>query len=167
LSSRKLFYSCKLTKQINKEEKVVDLNPTSIIKDLEDLSQVEKYVMSEDDYQKLPSKHSRNNNLYYYFLVNFRKFKVDFIKKHPEKAKEIEKKKEEESKKINEIKESIKIGARCKLVHSGFRGTIAFVGTIKNSKKIMKFLKGKIKELGEGIFIGVKLDEPAGNSDGK
>ena len=34
---------------------VIDLDPHSITKELEDLSQVEKYVMSEDDYNKLPS----------------------------------------------------------------------------------------------------------------
>lgn len=34
---------------------VVDNNPNSLLKELEDLSQVEKYVMSEEDYNKLPS----------------------------------------------------------------------------------------------------------------
>jgi len=36
---------------------VVDLNPNSLTKELEDLSQIEKYVMSEEDYDKLPSTH--------------------------------------------------------------------------------------------------------------
>ena len=35
---------------------VYDMNPNSLTKELEDLSQVEKYVMSEEDYDKLPSK---------------------------------------------------------------------------------------------------------------
>jgi len=31
------------------------LNPNSLTKELEDLSAVEKYVMADDDYNKLPS----------------------------------------------------------------------------------------------------------------
>jgi tubulin-specific chaperone B len=33
---------------------VIDLNPNSLLKELEDLSQVEKYTISEEDYDKLP-----------------------------------------------------------------------------------------------------------------
>ena len=46
---------------------------------------------------------------------------------------------------------SISIGSRCKL-GSGARGEIRFVG--------------KIMDLGQGFYVGVKLDEPFGNSDG-
>ena len=34
---------------------VVDTDPNSILSQLEDLSQVEKYVMSDEDYNALPS----------------------------------------------------------------------------------------------------------------
>ena len=34
---------------------VYDSNPNSLTKDLEDLSQIEKYKMSDEDYDKLPS----------------------------------------------------------------------------------------------------------------
>lgn len=38
----------------------IDLNPNSLTKELEDLSAVEKYVMADEDYDKLPSKISEN-----------------------------------------------------------------------------------------------------------
>lgn len=34
---------------------VYDTNPNSLLKELEDLSQIEKYKMSDEDYDKLPS----------------------------------------------------------------------------------------------------------------
>jgi hypothetical protein len=40
---------------------VIDTNPNSVLKNFDDLSAVEKYMISESDYDKLPS--------------NFRKFK--------------------------------------------------------------------------------------------
>ena len=43
----------------------MDLNPNSVLKDLEDVSKVEKYNISEEDYDKLPD--------------NFRKFKQKLI----------------------------------------------------------------------------------------
>ena len=44
---------------------ILDLNPHSVLKDLEDVSQVEKFEISEEDYDKLPD--------------NFRKFKQKVI----------------------------------------------------------------------------------------
>lgn len=35
----------------------IDLDPNSITRDLDDLSQVEKYKISEEDYDKLPGKY--------------------------------------------------------------------------------------------------------------
>ena len=37
---------------------VIDTDPNSILSQLDDLSQVEKYMMSDEDYNALPSKHS-------------------------------------------------------------------------------------------------------------
>lgn len=48
---------------------VNDLNPKSIHKEIENYEGFEKYVMSEEDYDKLPE--------------NFRKWKLEQIKKHP------------------------------------------------------------------------------------
>jgi tubulin-folding cofactor B len=52
---------------------------------------------------------------------------------------------------LSELASSIGIGSRCKL-GSGARGEVKFVG--------------KIMDLGQGFFVGVKLDEPFGNSNG-
>jgi tubulin-specific chaperone B len=49
---------------------VTDSNPNSILKQIESMEGVEKYVMSEEDYDKLP--------------VNFRKWKENIIKNYPE-----------------------------------------------------------------------------------
>ena len=46
------------------------MNPNSILKDFDDLSAVEKYMISETDYDKLPG--------------NFRKFKKEYLNVHPE-----------------------------------------------------------------------------------
>ena len=48
----------------------VDEDPNSILKELEDLDQVEKYVMSDEDYNKLP--------------MNVKKFKKQLKKNNPE-----------------------------------------------------------------------------------
>lgn len=51
----------------------IDLDPNSITKELEDLSQVEKYMISEEDYDKLPD--------------TFRKFKERLLKANPDLVK--------------------------------------------------------------------------------
>ena len=48
---------------------VVDMNPFSIHKEIEDLASVEKYKISEQDYDNLPE--------------NFRKWKKQLLEKHP------------------------------------------------------------------------------------
>lgn len=52
---------------------------------------------------------------------------------------------------LGELASSIATGSRCKLPN-GARGEVKFVG--------------KIMDLGKGYFVGVKLDEPMGNSNG-
>jgi tubulin-specific chaperone B len=46
-----------------------------------------------------------------------------------------------------------KVGDRCKVTDYGHRGTIKYVG--------------KIKEMAEGYFVGIQLDEPFGKNDGR
>ena len=50
-----------------------------------------------------------------------------------------------------ELASSISTGSRCKIAN-GSRGGVKFVG--------------KIMDLGQGYYVGVKLDEPVGNSNG-
>lgn len=52
---------------------------------------------------------------------------------------------------MGELAGGIPIGSRCKL-SSGARGEVRYVG--------------KIMDLGHGYFVGVKLDEPYGDSNG-
>ena len=52
---------------------------------------------------------------------------------------------------LSELASTIQVGSRCKL-ESGARGEVGYVG--------------KIMDLGNGYFVGVKLDEPFGNSNG-
>ena len=56
---------------------VIDTDPFSITKQLEDLSQVEKYMMSDSDYDQLP-------NSYRKFVKNLRKNNPEFFSKQPE-----------------------------------------------------------------------------------
>ena len=48
---------------------IMDLNPNSIHKEIENTAQIEKYVMSEETYNSLPE--------------NFRKWKKDFLTENP------------------------------------------------------------------------------------
>ena len=48
------------------------MNPNSLLKDLEDFQKVQKYEISEEDYEKLPSKIQN----FVLSLGNFRKFRA-------------------------------------------------------------------------------------------
>lgn len=119
---------------------VNDLNPASIHKQIESFEGVEKYVISEEDYDKLPE--------------NFRKWKVAQMKENPQmlEQKAVLSSNQLDPDYMGELASTIAIGSRCKLL-KGARGSIAYVG--------------KVVDLGPGFYVGVKLDEPYGNSNGK
>jgi tubulin-folding cofactor B len=118
----------------------LDLDPNSITKDLEDVSKVEKYVMKDEDYDKLPD--------------SFRKFKENHLKNNPDLKKNTKPKPEKKDENfMKEDAQKFEIGKRCQLLQPGKpRGEIAYVGPAP--------------EVSEGWFVGVKLDEPFGNSNG-
>jgi tubulin-specific chaperone B len=119
---------------------VVDLNPASIHKEIESFEGVEKYVISEEDYDKLPE--------------NFRKWKKEMIKKHPhllEQKQAVLATNQLDPDYMAELASTISLNARCK-IESGARGRVAFVG--------------KVVDLGSGYYVGVHLDEPYGNGNG-
>lgn len=127
---------------------VLDLNPNSITRELEDVSQVEKYVMSNEDYNKLPD--------------TFRKWKEKLMQSKPELFKKPDATGTPTipvSAVVNaqdfmkEEAEAIAVGSRCKLNPEGHRGAVKYVG--------------KVTDLDWGYFIGVQLDEPFGQNDGK
>lgn len=52
-----------------------------------------------------------------------------------------------------DISDGYKIGDRCELVEDGHRGEICYIG--------------KIPDLNEGYYVGIRLDEPYGMNDGR
>eukprot|EP01017_Pseudomicrothorax_dubius_P030066 TRINITY_DN3708_c0_g2_i9.p1 TRINITY_DN3708_c0_g2~~TRINITY_DN3708_c0_g2_i9.p1 ORF type:complete len:192 (+),score=59.37 TRINITY_DN3708_c0_g2_i9:330-905(+) len=120
---------------------VLDMNPESITHELEDLSQVEKYVISDEDYDKLPD--------------TFRKWKEKYLKQKPAEPKP------ESSVGVPELDpdyqkaeaDKIAPGNRCRLKEKGHRGEVKYVG--------------KIPDMGMGFYVGLKLDEPFGDINGK
>ena len=97
-------------------------------------------MISDEDYDKLPE--------------NFRKWKKQFLKDNPHiihMNKAAMPTEDLDPEYLSELAATIQVGSRCKL-ESGARGEIGYVG--------------KIMDLGNGYFVGVKLDEPFGNSNG-
>ena len=116
---------------------VFDANPMSQLKGLEDVSQVQKYEISEEAYAK-------RDGTFRQFKQKMMKEDPDFMKKNKEKAADEEYGKEEASK--------IEVGQRCELTVGARRGVVKYVG--------------KAKEAGKGYWVGVQLDEPTGDNNG-
>lgn len=116
---------------------VVDASPGYNFEDFEDTSKVEKYKISEEEYDKRDD--------------TFRKFKEKMIKKDPNFLKK-NKKDIDENFQEEEAK-AIEVGARCLVTVGERRGEVKFVG--------------KIPELANGYWVGVQLDEPTGDTNGE
>lgn len=114
---------------------MVDAAPPSY-GDLDDVSQVEKYQISEEEYAKRDD--------------TFRKFKEDRQKVDPTFMKQSASKIPADFQK--EEADALSAGIRCEIVIGQRRGEVKYVG--------------KIPELAPGFWIGVQLDEPMGDSDG-
>ena len=115
---------------------VIDTDPSSIAAQLNDLSQVEKYVMSDEDYENLPTSMRK-------YLRNLKENNPELFVKHevitdPDFEKD--------------IAEDIKVGERCIMTSDNHRGEVRYVG--------------RVQDLGQGYYVGVKLDEPYGMNDG-
>ena len=115
---------------------VTDLNPNGelVQNNIDDLSSVKKYEISEEDYLKRPG--------------NIREFRKKLMK-NPEYKKKV---KESQGPTYEEEAKLIKVGQRCIIGDGTRRGEVKYVG--------------KCKELGNGFFIGIKLDEPLGDNNG-
>lgn len=138
------------------EMHIKDLDPHSISLHggLEDVSQVEKYVMADEEYDNMKNTVRAINR-----------------EKAAKAAAELARKREagedvgEElggggygggapavvELTIEEVQAAYAVGARCECDPGGRRGTVMHAGPIINAK---------------GMFIGVKLDEPQGNNNG-
>jgi len=140
---------------------ITDLDPHSLAANggLEDVSQVKKYEISDEDYLKRDQ--------------NFRKWKEDKLKADPtwSLAKEMKQKQDAQRMKADpnyvpeppkekvtddehmaDLAEKMKVGDRCEVIVGGKRGEVKFVG--------------KIPAIAPGWWIGVQYDEPVGKNDG-
>lgn len=128
---------------------IKDLDPHSLSAHggLEDVSQVEKYVMADEDYDKLENS------------VRAQKRKEReraAAKAAEERAARIAAGEdltipEEPQESVEEVSARIPLLSRCEVNPGGRRGEIAFVGLVKGAK---------------GVWVGVRLDEPQGNNNG-
>jgi tubulin-folding cofactor B len=128
------------------------MDPSSVSANgwLEDTSKVQKYEISDEDYNK------RENT--------FRKYKEEQLRKDPEWCveKEMAKRRGEEwvaPKKVDDPEHmaeeaaAMSVGDRCETYPGGNRGEVKYVG--------------KIEGLPAGWWVGVLLDEPLGKNDGE
>jgi len=128
---------------------ITDTNPYSLSANggLEDVSQVKKYEMSDEDYMKRDT--------------NYRKWKAEKLKADPtwtlEKEQMLKKdpnwkppEKITDEEYMKDLADAMEVGARCE-VAGGRRGAVRFIG-----KTV----------LGAGYWIGVQYDEPVGKNDG-
>jgi tubulin-folding cofactor B len=104
--------------------KVIDSAPQKY-GDLDDLSQVEKYQISEEEYSKRDD--------------TFRKFKEDMQKQNPNFMKSSGNKIPADFQK--EEAEKVSVGQRCEIVIGNRRGTVKYVGLVK--------------ELAPGYWVGI------------
>jgi len=127
------------------EIKIVDQNPHSLAKDggLEDVSLVEKYVMTESEYD------SRTNT-----LRNFRKEQLKLdpkFKFFPKKGGAASKTVEALPPGTTEDVKEMKLEDRCEINPGSRRGKLGFIGEV---------------DFAPGYWLGVILDEPLGKNDG-
>ena len=134
------YYGCKNGSRIH----VIDNDPWSLSRNggLDDVSQVKKYRMTDEDYDK------RENTL--------RAWKRRLLDADPAKYFELfphEAPQEGEANFLEEAStEGITVGARCEVLPGGKRGTVKWVG--------------QAAALPAGYWVGVQLDEPLGKNDG-
>ena len=124
---------------------IVDTDPYSFSKDggLENVNLVKKYEMSDEDYDKRENtlraykRKQREKDPHFTFFPENRRAPAG-PPPGPESVAGIE------------------VGQRCEVNPGGRRGEVKFVGEWKNVTK----------EINKGFWVGVKLDEPLGKSNG-
>jgi len=128
---------------------IKDTDPHSISAHggLEDVSQVEKYVMADEDYDKLENSVRAQKR---------RERERAAAKAAEERAARIAAGEdltipEEPQESVEEVSTRIPLLSRCEVAPGGRRGEVAFVGLVKGAK---------------GVWVGIRLDEPQGNNDG-
>ncbi|RNF22374.1 tubulin-specific chaperone [Trypanosoma conorhini] len=119
---------------------VVDLRPAQQIANFEDLTQVEKYEISEEAYSK------REDN-----ARAFRQLMMARQREEAEKA-GVPATKELDADSYKKAAEAIHVDDRCQCQPGDRLGTVRFVGRVATLKP--------------GYWVGVEFDEPVGKGDG-
>jgi len=116
---------------------------------LEDVSQVEKYVMDDDHYDGL-----KNTVRACKRKEQEQRARAEAARRAAAKAngEEPEAQAEEDEEPLEAVLERIPLGSRCQVEPGSRRGEVAHVGPVAGAKK--------------GAWVGVRLDEPQGNNDG-
>lgn len=124
---------------------VVDLAPAAL-NAIADVSTVEKYVMADEDYDKVRDS-----------VRNFKRMnKLGEYALDPEEEEKKKKKEKDEDEQLAKWRETIKIGDRARIIPDNpkdlsRRGEVRFLGKT---------------EFAAGIWVGVRLDEPLGKNNG-
>jgi len=132
---------------------VVDLDPNSASANgwLEDVSKVEKYVMSDEDYDK------REGSIRKWKQENLARDPTWTVEKAMAEKRGVEyippKAKIDDEEFMAEEAKGIEVGMRCEVTPGAKRGEVKFVG--KN-----------VEGFPLGWWIGVQFDEPVGKNDG-
>ncbi|XP_070577248.1 tubulin-folding cofactor B-like [Ptychodera flava] len=122
------------------------IDPTQKAGEFEDVSKVEKFEISKDEYSK------RTDSV----LAFKKKHKMgQFQEVSPEEKERLEKEKQAKLEQEKTLAEKISVGSRCEVNNPKAppvkRGTVMFVGTT---------------DFASGYWVGVKYDEPVGKNDG-
>lgn len=128
--------------------KDTDPHSISLHGGLEDISQVEKYEMDDETYDKLGNS-----------VRAIKRREQAAAKARAEEARreaaargeELGSVPEEPEEPVEEVAKRFPLDSRCEVNPGGRRGAVAFVGAVAGMK---------------GVYIGVRLDEPMGMNDG-
>merc|ERR1719296_169386 len=135
------YYGCQNGMEIHIKD--TDPHSISLHGGLEDVSQVEKYVMEDDVYDQLENS------------VRACKRKEQAKKAQEEAERRAQRAAEgipeEPERTVDEVAAQFPLDSRCEVEPGSRRGAVAFVGKVKGLK---------------GVWIGVRLDEPQGMNDG-
>lgn len=125
---------------------VVDNDPFSLSRDggLDDVSRIEKYRMTEEEYDKREK--------------SYRAWKKNMVAKDPNwkpphLAKQAQEQAENNEQYLSpDCVSHVEVGKRCSIFPGDRRGEVMFIGTVTG--------------LGAGYWVGIKLDEPLGKNNG-
>jgi len=124
--------------------KDTDPHSISLHGGLEDVSQVEKYEMDDETYDKLENSVRAQKRREQAKAEAERRERVA-------RGEELDTVAEEPEEDIEAVKQAIPMDSRCQVEPGSRRGAVAYVGKVKGLK---------------GVWIGVRLDEPQGMNDG-